>query len=173
MSVYTSSKLWILHFTGHRDNLKQSACYITACYIRLATVAVLISFTPKDPSCSRPLITMRHVDLPRLLWLAICANCVGALAQDGPRILRAATRRSDLLMRDTRIVQKFESEVAYIEGLSVLLQMSHRADILEQILGNTAVRSSHQQSRLRPGSLYCILRRLNASSKMFNAKLGG
>ncbi|KAF1931913.1 uncharacterized protein M421DRAFT_406264 [Didymella exigua CBS 183.55] len=59
---------------------------------------------------------MRHLELPKILLLALYASSVGALVQDGNLILRAATRRSDLHKRDTRIIRKYESEVVYVEG---------------------------------------------------------
>lgn len=71
---------------------------------------------------------MRHFDLPKALLLALYADSVQAFVQDSHRVLRAAMSRSNLLKRDTRVVQKFESEVAYVEGLRVVLLVSHRAD---------------------------------------------
>ncbi|KAL1609571.1 hypothetical protein SLS59_001077 [Nothophoma quercina] len=59
---------------------------------------------------------MRFFQLPNTLLLAVYTSSVAAAIQDGHRVLRAATKRSDLLKRDTRILQKFESEIVYIEG---------------------------------------------------------
>lgn len=59
---------------------------------------------------------MRYFELPSALLLAGYLSSVAAVTQDGHRVLRAATKRSDLLKRSTRISQKFESEVIYIEG---------------------------------------------------------
>jgi hypothetical protein len=60
---------------------------------------------------------MRYFDLPNVLLLAVYTSSVAAVAHDGHRVLRAATKRSDLLKRHTGISQKFESEVVFIEGV--------------------------------------------------------
>ena len=60
---------------------------------------------------------MRYFDLLNALLLAVYTSSVAAVAHDGHRVLRAATKRSDLLKRNTGISQKFESEVIYIQGM--------------------------------------------------------
>jgi hypothetical protein len=59
---------------------------------------------------------MRYFDLPAALLLAAYASSATAAVSNGHRVLRAATRRSDLHKREMKISQKFESEVFYIEG---------------------------------------------------------
>ncbi|KAJ4308075.1 hypothetical protein N0V94_009504, partial [Neodidymelliopsis sp. IMI 364377] len=63
---------------------------------------------------------MKYLDLPTALLLASCiASEVTATAtHKTSRVLRAATRRADLLKRNTRIERRFESEVNYIDGES-------------------------------------------------------
>ena len=59
---------------------------------------------------------MRYFDLPTALLLAAYTSSATAAMSNGHRVLRAATRRSDLHKREMKISQKFESEVVYIEG---------------------------------------------------------
>jgi hypothetical protein len=59
---------------------------------------------------------MRYFDLPTALLLAAYVSSATAAVSNGHRVLRAATRRSDLHKREMKISQKFESEVVYIEG---------------------------------------------------------
>ena len=70
---------------------------------------------------------MRFFQLPNALLLAVYTSSVAAAIHDGHRVLRAATKRSDLLKRDTRILQKFESEIVYIEGLHHCSQLFRKA----------------------------------------------
>jgi len=58
---------------------------------------------------------MRYFEVPRTLLLAVCVGSVAAVTSGSHRVLRAATRRSDLHKREAKINQKFESEVFYIE----------------------------------------------------------
>lgn len=60
---------------------------------------------------------MRYLAFPNLLLLAIAyVPSVAAVTHNGHRVLRAAMKRADLSKRDTRITQKFKSEVVYVEG---------------------------------------------------------
>ena len=64
---------------------------------------------------------MRYFHLPTALLLAAYASSATAAVGNEHRVLRAATRRSDLHKREMKISQKFESEVIYIEGTTFQL----------------------------------------------------
>lgn len=54
--------------------------------------------------------------------VATLGNNVDAIAERGleakpQRVLRAATKRSDLYRRSVRITKKFETEMAYVESM--------------------------------------------------------
>lgn len=116
---------------------------------------------------------MRHFDLWKTLLIALYGSSTKALIHDGHRVLRAATRRADLLGRDSRITQKFKSDVVYVEGGRSPFPMLHRADTEDKMSGDKAPQCSHRQSRLLPRSLYCISKKSSTSSRMFDVKTGG
>lgn len=59
---------------------------------------------------------MRCCYFPTTLLFAVYAGSIAAATTNSHRVLRAATKRSDLLKRETKITQRFESEVVYIDG---------------------------------------------------------
>lgn len=61
---------------------------------------------------------MRYFELPNVLLLAGYLSSAVAATQQNHRVLRAATTHSKLLRRDTRITQKYETEVVYIESVA-------------------------------------------------------
>jgi hypothetical protein len=66
---------------------------------------------------------MHYFDLPHasVLLLAACLSHGAVAASDADpqthRVLRAATKRNDLYRRSLRVTKKFESELAYIQGI--------------------------------------------------------
>lgn len=69
-----------------------------------------------EGSIAKPSDRMRFFELTNVLLLAGCLSSVAAEAHEHHRVLRAATTRSKLLRRDTKIERRFETEVVYIEG---------------------------------------------------------
>jgi hypothetical protein len=55
-----------------------------------------------------------------VLLIAYCTTDVAAISSDDletHRLLRAATKRSDLYRRGVRITKRFEAELAYVESM--------------------------------------------------------
>jgi hypothetical protein len=74
---------------------------------------------------------MHYFDLPHASVLLLAATLShGAVAASDPnpqthRVLRAATKRSDLSRRGLRVSKKFESELAYIQGMFYSFSLEH------------------------------------------------
>ena len=48
--------------------------------------------------------------------MSVDASATARVPENNDRVLRAATKRSDLLKRSSKIEQKFEIELPYVEG---------------------------------------------------------